>query len=80
MARPLDLTIRIAPPRDLGSGAPLPPDHPVARQLAGLAQAEHTRGAMLGVSSVSGIWVSRRDWRVLPRRQALIRAGTLHAP
>ncbi|WP_428927860.1 caspase family protein [Marinibacterium sp. SX1] len=48
--------------------------------LAELAQVENTRGAMMGLSAVSDIWVTRRDWRVLPREQALLRAGEIPAP
>lgn len=38
VARPLDLVLRLSPPRDLLTGATLPPDHP-----AGLALAEAVR-------------------------------------
>ncbi|WP_158218028.1 caspase family protein [Marinibacterium profundimaris] len=48
--------------------------------LQGLAQTPHTRGAMMGATPVSEIWVTRRDWRVLPRAQALRQAGLLAGP
>lgn len=70
-----------APARDASRGGT--PDAAVTQAnafLAGLGQATNTRGAMLGASSVADIWVSRRDWRVLPREQALLRAGELTSP
>ncbi|MEM8730650.1 MAG: caspase family protein [Pseudomonadota bacterium] len=45
--------------------------------LSELADRTHTRGTMMGASAVASIWVTRHDWRVLPRRQALRRAGAL---
>ena len=70
-----------APSRDASRGGVA--DAAVSRAnafLSDLAQATNTRGAFMSSASVSDIWVSRRDWRVLPREQALLRAGVVTSP